>query len=63
MKDLKRRQAIEPHIGHMKSDGKLGRNHLAGILGDKLHVLLCGIGHNIRLLCNFLKAEAYLSTA
>jgi IS5 family transposase len=63
MKDLKRRQAIEPHIGHMKSDGKLGRNHLAGVLGDKLHVLLCGIGHNIRLLCNFLKAEAYLSTA
>lgn len=62
-KDLKRRQAIEPHFGHMKADGKLGRNHLSGILGDKLHVLLCGIGHNMRLLCNFLKTRASLSTA
>jgi hypothetical protein len=25
-----------PHIGHMKSDGKLGKNHLAGVLEDKL---------------------------
>lgn len=56
-KDMKRRQAIEPHIGHMKSDGKLGRNHLAGILGDKLHVMLCAIGHNIRLICNYLRSQ------
>jgi transposase, IS5 family len=53
--NMKRRQAIEPHIGHMKSDGKLNRNHLHGKLGDKLHVLLCAIGHNVRLICNFLR--------
>lgn len=55
LKDLKRRQAIEPHIGHMKSDGKLGRNFLKGLLGDEMHALLCGIGHNMRLLANFIK--------
>jgi transposase, IS5 family len=56
--DMKRRQAIEPHIGHMKMDGKLDRNHLGGIIGDKLHVMLCGIGHNVRLICNYLRRSA-----
>lgn len=58
LKDLKRRQSIEPHIGHMKSEGKLGRNFLKGLLGDELHALLCGIGHNMRLLANFIKGQA-----
>ena len=49
-KQIHRRQAIEPHIGHMKSDGKLDRNFLKGILGDKLNAILCGIGHNLRLI-------------
>ncbi len=47
---LNRRQAIEPIIGHMKSDGKLERNFLKGCLGDRLNAILCGIGQNIRLL-------------
>jgi len=51
---LKRRQAIEPIIGHMKSDGKLDRNYLKGINGDCLNAILCGIGHNIRLILNYL---------
>lgn len=34
---IKRRSAIEPTIGHMKSDGRLGRNPLKGALGDALH--------------------------
>lgn len=59
-RDMKRRQAIEPHIGHMKSDGKLGRNHLRGKFGDKLHTLLCAIGHNARLICNFLNRQNHL---
>ncbi len=49
------RQAIEPHIGHMKSDGKLGRNFLKGFLGDQIN--LCGIGHNLRLLFNFFQKQ------
>lgn len=58
--DLKRRQAIEPHIGHMKLDGKLGRNFLKGVLGDQMHAILCGIGHNMRLLANFIKGKQRL---
>ena len=49
-KKLKRRSAIEPHIGHMKSEGKLRRNMLKGRIGDEINAILCGIGHNLRLL-------------
>jgi IS5 family transposase len=49
-KMIKRRSAIEPTIGHMKMDGRLDRNPLKGALGDALHAVLCGAGHNIRLL-------------
>ena len=45
---LKRRNAVEPVIGHMKSDGRLARNFLKGIQGDAMNVLLCGAGHNMR---------------
>lgn len=47
---LKRRNAIEPVIGHMKNDGLLPRNHLKGERGDALHAILCGAGRNIRLI-------------
>lgn len=38
---IKRRSAIEPAIGHMKMDGRLGRNPLKGALGDALHAVMC----------------------
>jgi transposase, IS5 family len=56
-KCLKRRQAIEPHIGHMKNDGKLKRNFLRQVIGDKLNAVLVGIGHNLRLLRRFLEKQ------
>ncbi|BCO09285.1 IS5 family transposase [Desulfolithobacter dissulfuricans] len=56
-KELKRRSAIEPVIGHMKADGKLDRNYLKGILGDKINALLCGAGQNIRILLRKLREE------
>ena len=49
-KELKRRNAIEPIIGHMKEDGKLDRNHLKCLFGDKINAILCGSGHNIRII-------------
>jgi IS5 family transposase len=48
-KRLRRRQAIEQTIGHMKTDGLLARNWLEGGDGDAIHAVLCGGGHNIRL--------------
>lgn len=47
-KKLNRRNAVEPVIGHMKSDGRLGRNFLKGTQGDAMNALLCGAGHNLR---------------
>jgi IS5 family transposase len=49
---LKRRNAIEPVIGHLKSDGRLGRNFLKGEFGDAINALLCGAGHNLRKILN-----------
>jgi len=54
-RELKRRSAIEPVIGHMKADGKLDRNYLVGMLGDKINALLCGAGHNIRIILRKLR--------
>ena len=42
-KDLKKRSAIEPNIGHMKATGKLKRNYLSGIVGDEMNSNLCAI--------------------
>lgn len=52
---LKRRQAIEPTIGHMKTDGLLARNWLKGSEGDAIHAVLCGAGHNLRLILAHLR--------
>ncbi|AOG22113.1 IS5 family transposase [Acidovorax sp. RAC01] len=47
---LKRRQAIEPIIGHLKADHRMDRCHLKGETGDRLHAVLCAAGYNIRWL-------------
>ena len=52
---LKRRQVVEPMIGHMKADGLLGKNWLKGADGDALHALLCGAGHNLRMILRHLR--------
>lgn len=47
---LKRRSAIEPVIGHLKSDHGLERNHLLGQIGDRINAMLTGCGFNLRKL-------------
>jgi len=54
-RSLKRRQAIEPVIGHLKSDGLLGRNYLKGPDGDHMNVMLSCAGHNLRLILRQLR--------
>jgi transposase, IS5 family len=49
-RERRRRSAIEPVIGHMKSDGHLGRNFLRGTEGDAINLVLAAAGHNLRLL-------------
>jgi len=45
---LKRRNAIEPIIGHLKTDNGLDRNYLMGEEGDRINAILAGCGANIR---------------
>jgi len=47
---LKRRQAIEPAIGHLKADRRMNGCWLAGSLGDALHTVLCAAIYNLRWL-------------
>jgi transposase, IS5 family len=54
-RELRRRSAIEPVIGHMKTDGHLGRCHLKGREGDAANVILTAAGHNLRLVLAWLK--------
>lgn len=61
-KQLKRRQAIEPIIGHLKSEHRMNRCHLKGEMGDRLHAVLCAAGYNIKWLLRMIakKGVAFL---
>ena len=39
-KELRRRSAVEAVIGHLKTNGRLGRNFLKGRDGDKINAIL-----------------------
>lgn len=52
---LRRRQAIEPWIGHMKHDGKLGRCYLKGVIGDQIHATFVAVAHNFRTILRKLR--------
>ena len=54
-REMRRRNAIEPVIGHMKDDGHLERNHLKGPEGDAINAVLTAAGHNLRLLEKWLR--------
>lgn len=44
----RRRAAIEPLIGHLKSDYRLGRNFLKGVAGDQINVLMSACAWNLK---------------
>lgn len=46
-KRCQRRAAIEPIIGHLKSDFRLGRNYLKGIEGDEINLLMAACAWNL----------------
>ncbi len=47
-KKFKRRAAIEPIIGHLKSDFRLAKNHLKGFIGDQINLLLAATAWNLK---------------
>lgn len=49
-RDLRRRSAVEPVIGHAKSEHRMGRNFLKGTHGDAANAVLAAAGYNFRRL-------------
>ncbi len=47
---MRRRSAVEPVIGHAKSEHRMGRNYLAGQAGDAINAVLAAAGYNFRRL-------------
>jgi len=47
-KKFRRRAAIEPVIGHLKSDHRLVRNYLKGFMGDEINLLLAAVAFNLK---------------
>ena len=53
-RDLRRRAAIEPVIGHAKEEHRMGRNYLAHAAGDAINAILAAVGYNFRRLLKWL---------
>jgi len=53
-REMKRRAAIEPIIGHMKADHRMDRNYLKGRDGDRINAVLAAAGLNFSLLLRWL---------
>ena len=49
-KRRRRRSAVEPKIGHLKSDHRMDRCFLAGLRGDAINAVLAAAGANMRKL-------------
>jgi IS5 family transposase len=54
-REMRRRAAIEPVIGHMKGDHRMGRNYLKGREGDRANAVLAAAGYNFSLLLRWLE--------
>jgi IS5 family transposase len=53
-RDLRRRSAVEPVIGHAKAEHRMGRNFLKGMHGDAANAVLAAAGYNFRRLLAWL---------
>jgi transposase, IS5 family len=49
-REMRRRSAVEPVIGHAKAEHRMGRNYLAGQPGDAINAVLAAVGYNFRRL-------------
>jgi IS5 family transposase len=54
-REMRRRSAVEPVIGHLKSEHRMGRNYLWYRQGDAINAVLAAAGYNFRLLIRWLR--------
>jgi len=59
-KQFRRRAAIEPIIGHLKTDHRLNRNFYKGITGDNINVMLAAAAFNFKRMINKWKSFFWL---
>jgi transposase, IS5 family len=52
---MKRRAAIEPVIGHVKTDHRMERNYFKGRDSDRVNAVLAAAGYNFSLLLRWLR--------
>ena len=53
-REMKRRAAVEPVIGHVKLEHRMERNYLKGRQGDRINAVLAAAGYNFSLLLRWL---------
>src|SRR5665213_189930 len=54
-RQLRRRSAVEPVIGHLKAEHRMGRNYLWFRRGDAANAILAAVGYNFRRLIRWLR--------
>jgi IS5 family transposase len=54
-RELRRRSAVEPVIGHLKAEHRMGRNYLWYRRGDAANAILAAVGYNFRRLIRWLR--------
>ena len=54
-RQMKRRSAVEPVIGHIKNDHRMDRNRLAHAQGDAINPILAAAGYNFRLILKWIR--------
>ena len=62
-REMKRRAAVEPVIGHIKNEHRMDRNYLAHSAGDAINAVLAAAGYNFSLLLNWLRLLLHLFLA
>ncbi len=60
---FKRRAAIEPIIGHLKSDYRMARNYLKGFIGDEINLLLAASAFNLKKWMNIYFYAVFIQDA
>jgi IS5 family transposase len=58
-KKFRRRAAIEPVIGHLKTDFRMGQNYLHGKYSPQINAFLAAAGWNLKKMMLQLKKEAF----
>lgn len=59
-RQMRRRSAVEPVIGHIKAEHRMGRNYLASEDGDAINAILVATGYNFSLLLKWFRQLSWL---